>query len=126
MSGMIGEWAGGFCTLVAVGSIGRGSIHLKFEPEVETNIVGQSPGVNTRYPYRLSTYGYFRQYQPSLQYSRGSELGHFKAGSSIVLIFETTHLLPNESYKSNNIIWCKKLGDRIKQGEALVKITSDL
>ncbi|KAH9385197.1 phosphatidylserine decarboxylase [Nematocida major] len=70
-----GKCRHGACYMVAVGSVGVGSIHAE-AVKISTN---QLPGLYTAPSVMFSG---------KVQYKKGSELGHFSLGSTVVLVFE--------------------------------------
>ncbi|BBN15113.1 phosphatidylserine decarboxylase [Marchantia polymorpha subsp. ruderalis] len=104
--------------MAAVGATNVGSIELKFEPELKTNIpkVGLSLAtINSR------TYG-----QNGLNVKAGEEVAVFNLGSTVVLVFEapseeTEELSAHEKSRSEsrNFRFTVANGERIKMGQAL-------
>ena len=113
-----GEWEHGFLAVVPVGSLGRGSVRLDFEPGVETNLIGQNindtPATQPT-PYRNSTAGYERTFEQPVLAPKGSELGHFRFGSTVVMVFEAANQRLN---------WHVQPGDCVRCGEALASCTA--
>jgi len=72
----LGHHSHGFFALVAVGATNVGSIVTEFDQELTTNRWGSSkePAI--------------RVYDEPLHFEKGQEFGHFKFGSTIVLLFE--------------------------------------
>ncbi|KAL5113025.1 Phosphatidylserine decarboxylase proenzyme mitochondrial [Taenia crassiceps] len=105
----LGEWAHGFMSLTAVGAVGVGSIVSApyLDPALSTNLrhlpssEAQEPGLH-----------YHEVVLGSVKATPGAPFGHFKLGSSIVLIFEA----PQSGFE-----WTVKPGERIKCGEALMR-----
>jgi len=110
-----GKWNQGFFALAAIGGLGRGSIRLSIEPEIETNLVGQSVGKITEHPYRYTTSGYDTSYLPPKLLQKGEDLGHFRFGSCVVLVFEG----------EEGLRWSQENGQRVAMGEALVAAAID-
>ncbi|BBN15096.1 phosphatidylserine decarboxylase [Marchantia polymorpha subsp. ruderalis] len=113
-----GRWSQGFMAMAAVGATNVGSIELKFEPELKTNIpkVGLSLAtINSR------SYG-----QNGLNVKAGEEVAVFNLGSTVVLVFEapsveTEDLSAHEKSRpeSRNFRFTVANGERIKMGQAL-------
>lgn len=90
-----GTYEHGYCCLVAVGSVGVGSIHTPVV-DIQTNrITG---------PYTMPC----EVFRGKQEYSKGSELGHFSLGSTVVMIFEA----------SPDFVWNKTEG-LVNMGETL-------
>ncbi|XP_014663629.1 PREDICTED: phosphatidylserine decarboxylase proenzyme-like [Priapulus caudatus] len=108
---LAGEWEFGFFSMTAVGATNVGSIRIHSDYELHTNLKH----------WRAGTY-FDKDFQnPKLEiagvpFRKGEVVGEFNLGSTIVLIFEAP----------NNFHFTKKPGDRVKVGEALGDITSDV
>lgn len=95
-----GVWAHGFLALVAVGATGVGSIELEHGPPVRSNAPGTlcgSVAVNELAPRGAAV-------------KRGERLGGFRAGSSVVLVFES----------AAEPEYAVQPGQRVRLGEPLV------
>lgn len=76
---MRGHWEKGFYSMTAVGATNVGSIQINHIPELHTNKLSQPFKENVWYSYEDNT-----------AILKGDELGCFKLGSTVVLIFEST------------------------------------
>ncbi|KAG6541833.1 hypothetical protein Mapa_016849 [Marchantia paleacea] len=113
-----GRWSQGFMAMAAVGATNVGSIELKFEPELKTNIpkVGLSLAtINSR------TYG-----ENGLKVKAGEEVAVFNLGSTVVLVFEAPSVETEDlsahqrsRSKSRSFRFTVANGERIKMGQAL-------
>ncbi|VDO80321.1 unnamed protein product [Schistosoma mattheei] len=77
----LGEWDHGLMSFAAVGAFGVGNIHVNIDPTLITN----------------------KKEDNALQ--KGDELGCFRLGSTVVLVFEAP---------TNKLKWCVKPGQRVK------------
>lgn len=96
-----GKWAQGDMHYAAVAAHGVGNIKLSFEKNLKTNDPRTVPfylGGDTR----------TRKLPADLR--MGEEVGMFKLGSTIVMVFEA----------SSNMEWNVKQGDKVKVGELLI------
>ncbi|KAL3691626.1 hypothetical protein R1sor_005277 [Riccia sorocarpa] len=113
-----GSWSQGFMAMAAVGATNVGSIELKFEPELKTNLpkVGLS----------LATVN-SRTYEGNgLTVKAGEEVALFNLGSTVVLVFEApsadregepVHEISKSS--AGTFRFNVQNGQRIKMGQAL-------
>ncbi len=69
--------------MVLVGALNVGKMVVKFEPKIETNY---------KYNYNISVFKY-----DSLRFKQGIDLGHFKMGSTVVILAEQGLLEPQVS-----------------------------
>ncbi|KAH6560194.1 hypothetical protein BASA61_002490 [Batrachochytrium salamandrivorans] len=74
---MLGKWKYGFFSMVPVGATNVGSIRINMCPELETNVAESSLPLGA---YELSV--------KKTLISRGEEIGGFRLGSTVVLVFE--------------------------------------
>ena len=102
---LAGTWAQGTMYYAAVAAHGVGNIKLSFENKLRTNDVRTVP---------VYCGGDVRTRNFSENFSHGSEIGTFKLGSTIVLIFEA----------SENMQWNVKSGDKVKVGQTLLSVKS--
>lgn len=100
---MLGQWKHGLFSMVAVGATNVGSIVINSAAHLKTNRPSQ----------QISTRGTFLedQHPVGLDVSRGDELGGFKLGSTVVLVFEAP-----ESFK-----FSVEPGKKVKYGQAMGK-----
>lgn len=99
-----GTWAQGNLWFSAVAAHGVGNIKLSFEHKLRSNDARTVPvycGGDIR----------TRTFDEKLEH--GDQLGMFKLGSTVVLVFEA----------SNNMDWCVKQGDKVKVGQLLIHPT---
>jgi phosphatidylserine decarboxylase len=98
---LAGKWAQGEMHYAAVAAHGVGNIKLSFEKNLKTN----DPRT---VPFYLG--GDVRTRKLDQKLTPGEEVGMFKLGSTIVLVFEA----------SNNMQWNVKQGDLVKVGEPII------
>ena len=102
---LLGRWRYGFFSMVPVGATNVGSIVINFDTSLRTNTRTRSHPAHT-FTEAVYTSASLLQGQPLLA---GDEMGGFKLGSTIVLVFEA----PKDWHFS------VKAGETIKMGEAL-------
>lgn len=76
---MRGHWEKGFYSMTAVGAENVGSIKINYVPELRTNKLNQ--------PFKESVW---YTYEERESFLKGDEIGSFRLGSTVVLIFEST------------------------------------
>lgn len=76
---LTGNWHYGFFSFTAIGAYNVGSILFNFDKDLKTNLACHQ-GASTRGPVEKVYNG--------IEIHKGDEVGHFKLGSSIVLLFE--------------------------------------
>ena len=96
-----GTWSQGNMWYTAVAAHGVGNIKLSFENKLRTNDVRTVP---------VYCGGDVRNRTFDEQFKHGDEVGIFKLGSTIVMIFES----------STNMEWNVKQGDKVKVGQLLL------
>ena len=96
---LFGEWRKGFMTQVYVGATNVGSMTLTHEPDLRTNIM---TNVGLKKINEL-------EYAKPVLIKKGDEVGMFKLGSTVVMIFEAP-----ESFQ-----WTITAGEQIKYGQAV-------
>ncbi|KAI9205021.1 phosphatidylserine decarboxylase-domain-containing protein [Polychytrium aggregatum] len=74
---LLGSWSHGFFSMVPVGATNVGSICINYEKGLQTN----------QFSTPLGTYAE-RLYEPQHVAKKGEELGGFRLGSTVVLVFE--------------------------------------
>ena len=77
----------------AVGATNVGSVDLKFDPELKTNQRGEALGIR-----------HDKLFQKAINIKRGQEVGFFRMGSTVVMIFEAEkgfafNVKPNDTLK---------------------------
>ena len=102
---LLGRWKYGFYSMVPVGATNVGSIRINFDESLRTNTRHQSHPAHTFAEAVYSSASILRG-QPLLA---GEEMGGFRLGSTIVLVFEAP----------KKWTFTVKAGETIKVGEAL-------
>ncbi|ETV95469.1 phosphatidylserine decarboxylase [Aphanomyces invadans] len=101
---LLGQWAHGFHSLTAVGATNVGSILLDVEPELTTNMFYDHHKIRPKWGACRA-----KVYDPFHSVVRGTQVGQFKLGSTVVLVFEapadfTFTVIP---------------GDKVRYGQAI-------
>jgi len=116
---LTGEWENGFFSLTAVGAYNVGSIRMHFD-NVRTNNIKRDYRSNNLQYFSWKGLGthYYERLFNSISVDKGEEIGLFRLGSTVVLIFEAPE----------NFQFTVKPFQKIKMGETLgtVKSTNDL
>eukprot|EP00462_Mataza_sp_D1_P014578 CAMPEP_0175167986 /NCGR_PEP_ID=MMETSP0087-20121206/28681_1 /TAXON_ID=136419 /ORGANISM="Unknown Unknown, Strain D1" /LENGTH=185 /DNA_ID=CAMNT_0016458005 /DNA_START=326 /DNA_END=880 /DNA_ORIENTATION=- len=76
-----GVWEGGRACIVPVGALNVGSIKLAFEPELETSRW-------TTFALDFESRHMTKKFSGGKQFQKGQELGEFKLGSTVVVVFQ--------------------------------------
>jgi len=72
----IGEWEHGFFSLAAVGATNVGSVHVPFDPSLQTN------------QRRMEKNTFHQEIFKEVKFEKGDFFGEFRLGSTLVLVFE--------------------------------------
>lgn len=133
---LLGRWRHGFQAFVAVGATNVGSIVINFDRELRTNSLTTDTAADLaahRASQRGETYAGFVEatYEGASALlggravRRGEEMGGFKLGSTIVLIFEAP-VAPGAEADTGALApgvrgfrWAVEKGQRVKVGQAL-------
>jgi phosphatidylserine decarboxylase len=110
---LVGEWTDGFFGMVAVAAFGNGDIYLHFDEDLVTNCheypLNYRRDMTYRWPVRL---------QP------GDEMGGFRQGSCIVLLFEAAAMVRDDStsgHTGRDVGFLVQPGALVRTGEALFR-----
>jgi len=106
---LLGRWKYGFYSMVPVGATNVGSIRINFDESLRTNTRQITHPAHT-FTEAVYTSASILQGQPLLA---GEEMGGFRLGSTIVMVFEAP----------KNWTFTVKAGETIKVGEALGDFT---
>jgi len=98
---LTGSWEHGRMWVGLVGAYNVNSIKLAFEKDLKTNNYRSVPA------YRGGEVGSRRW--PDVELDKGDELGGFKMGSTVVLVFDAP----------DDFRWDVEVGDKLKMGQAL-------
>ena len=96
---LFGEWSKGVMTQVYVGATNVGSIHINREGDKLLTNKAQAGERKVR----------DKIYSPSFPLLKGEEVGMFRLGSTVVMIFEAP----------KGFQWSVKEGDRVRYGQAI-------
>lgn len=107
---LTGKWKYGFFSMAAVGATNVGSINIYFDEDLSTNERGAYPhGVYYDKSLRVADPEDKSSEKKGFQIAKGSDVGEFNLGSTIVLIFEAP-----EDFHFN-----MEQGDKVRFGERL-------
>jgi len=124
---IFGEWPEGFMSMVFVGAMNVGSIVLNFDPELQTNLKLRMPFTNYQIKFygeedkkyteeqdkaklaQEAAYNVLKDDRKGIEVAKGSEMGRFKMGSTIVLVFEA----------GPNFEWKVQPGDSLLYGQVI-------
>lgn len=99
---MLGRWSHGLFSLIAVGAAGRGSIYINKDDESFQVEIGPSREKVSR-----------KKYGEPRVLDQGDQIGGFKLGSALVLIFEA----PEQSFEFH-----VASGDKVRLGQKLATV----
>jgi phosphatidylserine decarboxylase len=102
---LLGRWKDGFFSMVPVGATNVGSIRINFDATLRTNTKERSHPAHT-FTEAVYSRASVLQGQPLLP---GEEMGGFRLGSTIVLVFEA-----HKSFK-----FAVKAGEKVRVGQEL-------
>jgi phosphatidylserine decarboxylase len=129
---LLGRWKHGFYSYVAVGATNVGSVVINFDKELRTNSLTTDTEADRQAAlaaergepysgYSEATYEKASKVLAGHALRRGEEMGGFKLGSSVVLVFEA----PAGKEGKAGIKWAVEKGQKIKMGEALGYVVDD-
>lgn len=105
---LIGRWKHGFFSMIPVGATNVGSVVLTFDENLTTNLPFRKVPVK-RGLYTERSYSNYSNLLHGISIHKGEELGGFKMGSTVILVFEA----PNK-FKFNI-----KPAQKIKFGQSI-------
>ncbi|KAI0834137.1 putative phosphatidylserine decarboxylase [Hypoxylon sp. FL0890] len=125
---LLGRWRWGFFSFVPVGATNVGSIMINFDKELRTNSLLTDTAADRAAdeaaargePYAGFSEASYAAASPVLgghALRRGEEMGGFKLGSTIVLVFEAP-VAENPGAKGG-FVWAVEKGQKVKMGQAL-------
>ncbi|KAI1266703.1 phosphatidylserine decarboxylase [Xylariaceae sp. FL1019] len=125
---LLGRWRWGFFSYVPVGATNVGSIAVKFDKELRTNSLLTDTAADRAAdeaaargePYSGFAEATYADASPVLgghALRRGDEMGGFRLGSTIVLVFEAP-VAENLNAKGG-FAWAVEKGQKVKMGQAL-------
>nr|ALM31992.1 decarboxylase_GME7600 [Daldinia eschscholzii IFB-TL01] len=125
---LLGRWRWGFFSFVPVGATNVGSITINFDRELRTNSLLTDTAADRAAeeaaargePYvgfAEASYAAASSVLGGHALRRGDEMGGFKLGSTIVLVFEAP-VAENPGAKGG-FVWAVEKGQKVKMGQAL-------
>lgn len=128
---LIGRWRWGFFSYIPVGATNVGSIIVNFDKELRTNSLMTDTAADRAAeeasargePYSgfaEATYSDASSVLGGHALRRGEEMGGFKLGSTIVLVFEAPVAGPDGG--NRGFTWAVEKGQRVKMGQALGRV----
>ena len=125
---LLGRWRWGFFSFVPVGATNVGSIVVNFDRELRTNSLltdtaadrAAERAAQRGEPYAGFAEASYRDASPVLggyALRRGQEMGGFRLGSTVVLVFEAP--VPDNPGARGGFRWVVEKGRHVKMGEAL-------
>ncbi|KAI8917190.1 phosphatidylserine decarboxylase-domain-containing protein [Powellomyces hirtus] len=102
---LMGDWQYGFFSMIPVGATNVGSIKVDFDPELRTNLGRRKLREMNHEP---GTYDEL-EYIGGVPLAKGQQMGGFKLGSTVVLVFEAP----------SNFEFTLEAGQKVKVGEAI-------
>ncbi|KAI1819159.1 phosphatidylserine decarboxylase-domain-containing protein [Xylaria intraflava] len=128
---LLGRWRWGFFSYIPVGATNVGSIKINFDRELQTNSLltdtaadrAAAEATARGEPYSgfaEATYAAASAVLGGHALRRGEEMGGFRLGSTIVLVFEAPVADPAKG--KGGFTWAVEKGQKIKVGEALGRI----
>ncbi|OTA94384.1 hypothetical protein M434DRAFT_394792 [Hypoxylon sp. CO27-5] len=125
---LLGRWRWGFFSFVPVGATNVGSIAVNFDKELRTNSLLTDTAADRAAeeaaargePYAgfsEASYAAASAVLGGYALRRGEEMGGFKLGSTIVLVFEAP-VAENPGSK-RGFVWAVEKGQKVKMGQAL-------
>ena len=108
---LLGRWKYGFFSMTPVGATNVGSVLLNFDCELRTNERGRVPPPGT---YTEAVYTQASKVLGGQPLRAGEEMGGFRLGSTIVLVFEAPEGRDGKGFR-----WIVEKGKAVKMGQAL-------
>lgn len=126
---LLGRWRWGFFSLTPVGATNVGSIRINFDSELRTNSLLSDTAADQAaalaaqrgeeyHGFTEATYEHASKTLKGHALQRGEEMGGFRLGSTVVLVFEA----PEAEADRAGWKWRIQKGQKIKMGEALGEV----
>lgn len=126
---LLGRWRWGFFSLTPVGATNVGSIRINFDSELRTNSLlsdtaaGEAAASAARrgeeyHGFTEATYEHASETLKGHALQKGEEMGGFRLGSTVVLVFEA----PGGDSDCAGWKWKIEKGQRVRMGEALGEV----
>ncbi|KAI0205260.1 phosphatidylserine decarboxylase [Astrocystis sublimbata] len=127
---LLGRWRWGFFSYIPVGATNVGSIMINFDKELRTNSLltdtaadhAAEEAAARGEPYSgfaEATYSGASAVLGGHALRRGEEMGGFKLGSTIVLVFEAPTVAADQEESKRGFTWAIEKGQTIKMGQVL-------
>ncbi|KAH7103111.1 phosphatidylserine decarboxylase [Auriculariales sp. MPI-PUGE-AT-0066] len=113
---LLGRWRYGFFSMIPVGATNVGSIVINFDQALRTNVRGRLPPPGT---FREASYEGASSLLKGQPLAPGDEMGGFKLGSTVVLVFEGPKDWSWRINAGEKVRVGQMLGDRIEVLEKL-------
>ncbi|KAF8473583.1 phosphatidylserine decarboxylase-domain-containing protein [Kalaharituber pfeilii] len=114
---LLGRWRHGLFTMTPVGATNVGSIIINFDKELRTNTFSKETKAEKEGGYYEAVYRNASWLLGGQPVKKGAEMGGFKLGSTIVLVFEAPGGEGGEGERAWR--WECKRGGKVKVGEKL-------
>ncbi|KAK6332005.1 phosphatidylserine decarboxylase 1 [Orbilia javanica] len=113
---LLGRWKHGFFSMTPVGATNVGSIVLNFDRELRTNSLTTDTKADALHGhgYAEAHYQLASKLLSGHPLRRGEEMGGFRLGSTVVLVFEAPERKDGKGFK-----WTVGQGKTVKMGEAI-------
>ncbi|KAF3913156.1 hypothetical protein AA313_de0203898 [Arthrobotrys entomopaga] len=113
---LLGRWKHGFFSMTPVGATNVGSIVLNFDRELRTNSLTKDTKADSLegHGYAEAHYQLASKLLSGHPLRRGEEMGGFRLGSTIVLVFEAPEGKDGKGFK-----WIVDKGKSVKMGQAM-------
>ena len=117
---LLGRWRHGMFSMTPVGATNVGSIIINFDRELRTNSFTKDPTEATaKNGFAEATYKGASALLGGHPITKGSEIGGFQLGSTVVLVFEAPAANPDDPPGKGGFRFYVKPGQKVKMGEAL-------
>lgn len=119
---LLGRWRHGMFSMTPIGATNVGSIKVHFDRELRTNTFSQNTTrSNNAHAFVEATYQRASVLLAGYPLLKGTEMGGFNLGSTIVLVFEAPGVSPEAK---GGFRWLVNRGTKVRVGQALGIIQS--
>lgn len=117
---LLGRWRHGMFSMTPVGATNVGSIKIHFDKELRTNSLTHDPTkAHEKGGFAEATYKGASALLGGHPITKGSEMGGFNLGSTVVLVFEAPAASPDGPPGQGGFRFCVERGQTVKMGEPL-------
>lgn len=117
---LLGRWRHGMFSMTPVGATNVGSIKIHFDKELRTNtLTHNTTKAHEKGGFAEATYKGASALLGGHPITKGSEMGGFNLGSTVVLVFEAPAANPDGPPGQGGFRFCVERGQTVKMGEAL-------